>query len=72
MYFVLNKSFGFLFLKCCFLAVGIQGPVIVAQAGDRVLVHFKNLASQPYSISPVGITYGKQSEGNMKLMSMNV
>uniref|UniRef100_A0A4W6C3F6 Coagulation factor VIII, procoagulant component n=1 Tax=Lates calcarifer TaxID=8187 RepID=A0A4W6C3F6_LATCA len=42
---------------------GIQGPVIVAQAGDRVVVHFKNLASQPYSISPVGITYWKQSEG---------
>ncbi|XP_019936674.2 coagulation factor VIII isoform X1 [Paralichthys olivaceus] len=42
---------------------GIQGPVIVAQAGDRVVVHFKNLASQPYSISPVGITYWKQAEG---------
>ncbi|KAM4555108.1 coagulation factor VIII [Odontesthes bonariensis] len=42
---------------------GIQGPVIVAQAGDRVVVHFKNLASQPYSISPVGITYSKKSEG---------
>ncbi|XP_059202876.1 coagulation factor VIII [Centropristis striata] len=42
---------------------GIQGPVIVAQAGDRVVVHFKNLASQPYSMSPVGITYWKQSEG---------
>ncbi|XP_072293791.1 coagulation factor VIII [Eucyclogobius newberryi] len=42
---------------------GIQGPVIVAQPGDRVVVHFKNLASQPYSISPVGVTYWKQSEG---------
>lgn len=42
---------------------GIQGPVIVAQAGDRVVVHFKNLASQPYSISPVGISYWKMSEG---------
>ncbi|XP_055015372.1 coagulation factor VIII isoform X2 [Boleophthalmus pectinirostris] len=42
---------------------GIQGPVIVAQAGDRVVVHFKNMASQPYSISPVGVTYWKQSEG---------
>ncbi|KAL6117574.1 f8 [Pungitius sinensis] len=42
---------------------GIQGPTIVAQAGERVVVHFKNLASQPYSISPVGITYWKQSEG---------
>uniref|UniRef100_A0AAV2MJK0 F5/8 type C domain-containing protein n=1 Tax=Knipowitschia caucasica TaxID=637954 RepID=A0AAV2MJK0_KNICA len=42
---------------------GIQGPVIVAQAGDTVVVHFKNLASQPYSVSPVGVTYWKQSEG---------
>ncbi|KAM9795311.1 coagulation factor VIII [Neosynchiropus ocellatus] len=41
----------------------IQGPVIYAQARDRVVVHFKNLASQPYSISPVGVTYWKQSEG---------
>lgn len=48
----------------CPLVAGIQGPVIVAQPGDRVLVHFKNLASQPYSISPVGITYWKQSEGS--------
>ncbi|XP_047441912.1 coagulation factor VIII [Mugil cephalus] len=43
--------------------IGIQGPVIVAKAGERVVIHFKNLASQPYSISPVGITYWKQSEG---------
>nr|XP_015802198.2 coagulation factor VIII [Nothobranchius furzeri] len=42
---------------------GIQGPVIVTQAGETVVVHFKNLASKPYSISPVGITYWKQSEG---------
>ncbi|KAF7667624.1 hypothetical protein LDENG_00054700 [Lucifuga dentata] len=42
---------------------GIQGPVIHAKAGDRVVIHFKNLASLPYSISPVGITYWKQSEG---------
>ncbi|KAM3867146.1 coagulation factor VIII [Diretmus argenteus] len=42
---------------------GIQGPVIHAQAGDRVVVYFKNLASQHYSISPVGVSYWKQSEG---------
>ncbi|XP_011478321.4 coagulation factor VIII [Oryzias latipes] len=42
---------------------GIQGPTIVTQAGHRVVVHFKNLASQSYSVSPVGITYWKQSEG---------
>ncbi|XP_019739469.1 coagulation factor VIII isoform X2 [Hippocampus comes] len=42
---------------------GIQGPVIVTQPLEMVVVHFKNLASQPYSISPVGITYWKQYEG---------
>ncbi|KAG7282039.1 hypothetical protein CRUP_020144 [Coryphaenoides rupestris] len=42
---------------------GIQGPVIHARAGDRLVVHFKNLASKSYSISPVGINYWKQYEG---------
>nr|XP_057918781.1 coagulation factor VIII isoform X2 [Doryrhamphus excisus] len=42
---------------------GIQGPVIVMETKVQVVVHFKNLASQPYSISPVGVSYGKQSEG---------
>ncbi|XP_054647873.1 coagulation factor VIII [Dunckerocampus dactyliophorus] len=42
---------------------GIQGPLIVTEPSGRVVVHFRNLASRPYSISPVGITYGKQSEG---------
>ena len=45
------------------LVAGILGPVIVARAGGRVVVHFKNLASQSYSISPVGVTYWKHSEG---------
>lgn len=36
----------------------------MAQAGNTVVVHFKNLASQPYSISPVGISYWKHSEGD--------
>lgn len=49
--------------ECFSWFLGIQGPVIVTQAGERVVVHFKNLATQPYSISPVGISYWKQSEG---------
>lgn len=56
----------------CLLVTGIQGPVIVAQAGDRVVVHFKNFASQPYSISPVGISYWKQSEGDVLLYTLNI
>lgn len=58
-----NKMIASLVRASCYVIAGIQGPVIVAQAGNRVVVHFKNLASQPYSISPVGITYWKQSEG---------
>ncbi|XP_064182093.1 coagulation factor VIII [Anguilla rostrata] len=43
--------------------MGIQGPTIKAEVNDRVLVHFKNFASLPFSIFPVGISYWKQSEG---------
>ncbi|TSK87429.1 Coagulation factor VIII [Bagarius yarrelli] len=42
---------------------GIQGPTIRAEVNDRVVVHFKNFASYPLSISPIGIPYWKQSEG---------
>ncbi|XP_063045565.1 coagulation factor VIII [Engraulis encrasicolus] len=42
---------------------GIQGPTIRAQVNDKVVIHFKNFASQNFSISPIGIPYWKQSEG---------
>lgn len=42
---------------------GIQGPTIRAEVNDRVVIHFKNFASYPLSISPIGIPYWKQSEG---------
>ncbi|XP_009305924.2 coagulation factor VIII [Danio rerio] len=42
---------------------GIQGPTIRTVVNDRVVVHFKNFASQSFSISPIGIPYWKQSEG---------
>ncbi|XP_073676198.1 coagulation factor VIII-like [Garra rufa] len=42
---------------------GIQGPTIRTMVNDRVVVHFKNFASQSFSISPIGIPYWKQSEG---------
>lgn len=58
-----NMIISIVLIEQLLLVAGIQGPVIYAQAGDKVVVHFKNLASQPYSISPVGITYWKQSEG---------
>uniref|UniRef100_A0A8C4GQ25 Coagulation factor VIII, procoagulant component n=1 Tax=Dicentrarchus labrax TaxID=13489 RepID=A0A8C4GQ25_DICLA len=59
----MSLKLGVICCLCLLVVAGIQGPVIVAQAGERVVVHFKNLASQPYSISPVGISYWKQSEG---------
>ncbi|KAJ8337919.1 hypothetical protein SKAU_G00368850 [Synaphobranchus kaupii] len=43
--------------------MGIQGPTIKAEVNDKVVVHFKNFASLPFSIFPVGISYWKQSEG---------
>ncbi|KAI2657139.1 Coagulation factor VIII [Labeo rohita] len=42
---------------------GIQGPIIRTVVNDRVVVHFKNFASQSFSISPIGIPYWKHSEG---------
>ncbi len=45
---------------------GIQGPTIRTVVNDRVVVHFKNFASQSFSISPIGIQYWKQSEGKSK------
>ncbi|XP_061091962.1 coagulation factor VIII [Conger conger] len=43
--------------------MGILGPTIKAEVNDRVVVHFKNFASLPFSVCPVGISYWKQSEG---------
>ncbi|KAG2463532.1 FA8 factor, partial [Polypterus senegalus] len=41
----------------------ILGPTIKAEVNDKVIVNFKNFASRPYSVNPIGITYWKQSEG---------
>ena len=43
--------------------LGILGPVIKGGAGDTINVVFKNLASRPYSIHPVGILTNKTDEG---------
>lgn len=42
---------------------GLIGPIIHAETGDIVEVHFKNDASRPYSIHPHGIKYEKRYEG---------
>uniref|UniRef100_A0A8B9IH31 Coagulation factor V n=1 Tax=Anser cygnoides TaxID=8845 RepID=A0A8B9IH31_ANSCY len=44
--------------------LGILGPVIQAEVDDVILVHFKNLASRPYSLHAHGLFYEKSSEGS--------
>nr|XP_020660343.1 coagulation factor VIII [Pogona vitticeps] len=43
--------------------MGILGPTIRAEVYDKVVVIFKNLASQPFSIQAIGVSYWKASEG---------
>ncbi|XP_029463058.1 coagulation factor VIII [Rhinatrema bivittatum] len=43
--------------------MGILGPTIRAETYDTVVVHFKNLASRPFSLHAVGVSYWKGSEG---------
>ncbi|KAM6310335.1 coagulation factor V [Aegotheles albertisi] len=45
--------------------LGILGPVIRAEVNDVILVHFKNLASRPYSLHAHGLLYEKSSEGSI-------
>ncbi|XP_039096960.1 ceruloplasmin isoform X3 [Hyaena hyaena] len=43
--------------------LGILGPIIKAETGDKVHVHLKNFASRPYTFHPHGVTYHKENEG---------
>jgi FtsP/CotA-like multicopper oxidase with cupredoxin domain len=43
--------------------LGILGPIVHAEVGDTVKIVFRNNASEPYSIHPHGVFYGKDSEG---------
>uniref|UniRef100_A0A8C0H708 Plastocyanin-like domain-containing protein n=1 Tax=Chelonoidis abingdonii TaxID=106734 RepID=A0A8C0H708_CHEAB len=43
--------------------MGLLGPTIRAEVYDTVVVTFKNLASRPFSLHAVGVTYWKASEG---------
>jgi hephaestin len=42
---------------------GIMGPVIRAEVGDTIVVHFKNATRFPQSMHPHGVLYAKASEG---------
>ncbi|XP_014810796.1 PREDICTED: coagulation factor VIII isoform X3 [Calidris pugnax] len=43
--------------------MGLLGPTIRAEVYDTVVITFKNLASRPYNIHAVGVSYWKASEG---------
>ncbi len=43
--------------------LGIMGPLIRAEVGDTIVVHFRNNATQPFSIHPHGVSYLRDSEG---------
>jgi hypothetical protein len=43
--------------------LGIMGPLIRAEVGDTIVIHFRNNATQPYSIHPHGVSYSRDSEG---------
>lgn len=43
--------------------LGILGPIIRAEVGDTVEVHFLNRSQQPHSMHPHGLRYDKDNEG---------
>lgn len=43
--------------------LGYLGPLLMAEEGDTVVVHLRNIASRPYSIHPHGLNYSKGNEG---------
>ncbi|CAN8188416.1 unnamed protein product [Coccothraustes coccothraustes] len=43
--------------------MGLLGPTIRAEVHDTVVITFKNLASRPYNLHAVGVSYWKASEG---------
>uniref|UniRef100_A0A8C0GY57 Coagulation factor V n=1 Tax=Chelonoidis abingdonii TaxID=106734 RepID=A0A8C0GY57_CHEAB len=49
----------------CGLLLGLLGPILRAEVGDTLVVHFKNMANKPLSIHPQGIAYNKLSEGSL-------
>ncbi|XP_075690347.1 coagulation factor VIII [Rhinoderma darwinii] len=42
---------------------GLLGPTIRVETFDNVVINFKNLASIPYSLHGIGVSYRKRSEG---------
>lgn len=51
-------------------SAGLLGPTLRAEEGETIVVTFRNMATSPYSISPHGVAYGKQSEGECVLTQL--
>jgi manganese oxidase len=47
--------------------LGILGPIIRAEVGDTILVHFLNRTQWPHSMHPHGLRYDKDNEGAVYL-----
>jgi Multicopper oxidase len=47
--------------------LGILGPIIRAEVGDTIVVHFLNRSQVAHSIHPHGLRYDKQNEGALYL-----
>ncbi|XP_053179120.1 ceruloplasmin [Scomber japonicus] len=43
--------------------LGYLGPLLMAEEGDTMIIHLRNIASRPYSIHPHGLNYSKGNEG---------
>lgn len=43
--------------------LGILGPMLIGEVGDRLVLHFKNTGSYPATMHPHGVFYNKDSEG---------
>jgi len=43
--------------------LGLLGPVLRAEVGDTIVIHFKNNGAHPFSMHPHGVLYEKDSEG---------
>ncbi|HTO98891.1 MAG TPA: multicopper oxidase domain-containing protein, partial [Myxococcales bacterium] len=44
-------------------SLGILGPILRAEVGDRIVVHFRNNTALPVGMHPHGVFYEKASEG---------
>ncbi len=44
--------------------LGILGPIIRANVGDKIIIHFRNNTRFPVSIHPHGVFYTKEHEGS--------